>query len=114
MDTRRFFEKALGMKVEFEALDFVVLRTPAGDTLEIFGPRARLSEPEQFTRNQVVVGLLVEDIDKARREIEAAGATLLGGLQRTPDGGAWQHFRGPDGNTWELVHDPHHPVLRRI
>ena len=101
-----FFQHTLGMKIATRDLDFAALRTESGDTLEIFGPSARLSEPNQFDRNPVVVGLLVDDIEGARDAIEAAGATLLGEIERTQDGHAWQHFIGPDGNTWELTFDP--------
>jgi predicted enzyme related to lactoylglutathione lyase len=110
--TDRFFSEVLGLSRSVSAADFSVLTTPAGDTIEVFGPRAALSEPEQFDRNQVVVGLLVDDMDAARRAIQAAGATLLGDLERTPEGYAWQHFIGPDGNTWELTFDPTHPLMR--
>lgn len=101
-----FFQRVLGFKVSSRDLDFAVLQTESGDTVEVFGPSARLSEPNQFDRNRVVVGLLVDDIDAARDAIEAAGATLLGELERTAEGYAWQHFIGPDGNTWELTFDP--------
>jgi predicted enzyme related to lactoylglutathione lyase len=108
-----FFQHVLGFKVSRRDLDFAILQVSSGDTLEIFGPSARLSEPNQFDRNQVVVGLLVDDIDEARRAIEAAGATLLGEIERTPEGYAWQHFIGPDGNTWELTFDPARVASRR-
>lgn len=107
-----FFQHALGLKIATRDLDFGVVKTPSGDTVEVFGPSARLSEPNQFDRNTVVVGLLVDDIEAARTAIEAAGATLLGDVVRMPDGYAWQHFVGPDGNTWELTYDPSHPALR--
>jgi catechol 2,3-dioxygenase-like lactoylglutathione lyase family enzyme len=111
-ETRRLFESILGMGVASEATDFVVFRQPSGDTFEIFGPRAQLSEPEQFNRNPIVVGFLVDDIDSARAELAAAGIQLLGDLVRDPGGYAWQHFRGPDGNTWELAFDPDHPSVK--
>jgi predicted enzyme related to lactoylglutathione lyase len=101
-----FFQRALGLKISSRDLDFAILHMDSGDTLEVFGPSARLSEPHQFDRNKVMVGLRVDDIDEARNAIEAAGATLLGDVERMPDGYAWQHFIGPDGNTWELTYDP--------
>ena len=107
-----FFEQVLGLHRSFVERDFAVLKTPSGDAVEIFGPAAELSEPAQFERNPVVVGLLVDDIDSARVAIEAAGATLLGDVVRTAEGYAWQHFIGPDGNTWELTYDPDHPAMR--
>ena len=110
-ECRKFFEQTLGLDPTLEQEDFVVYRRLSGDTIEIFGPGAQSSEPDQFGRNQIVVGLLVDDIEAARREVEAAGARLLGDVVRMPSGYAWQHFVGPDGNTWELVFDPEHPSL---
>lgn len=107
-----FFEQVLGLRRSLVERDFAVLKTPSGDAVEIFGPGAALSEPAQFDRNPVVVGLMVDDIDAARSAIEAAGATLLGDVVRTAEGYAWQHFIGPDGNTWELTYDPAHPLMR--
>ena len=109
--SRRFFEQVLGLRVMSAELDFAVFRSRSGDTFEVFGPLAELSEPEQFKKNNVVVGFLVDDIDSARSELVAAGVELLGNLVRVPSGYAWQHFRGPDGNTWELVFDPDHPYI---
>jgi len=109
--SRRFFEQVLGLRVTSAELDFAVFRSRSGDTFEVFGPLAELSEPEQFKKNNVVVGFLVDDIDSARSELVAAGVELLGNLVRVPSGYAWQHFRGPDGNTWELVFDPDHPYI---
>lgn len=107
-----FFEQVLGLRRSLVEPNFAVLATPSGDAVEIFGPRAALSEPAQFDRNPVVVGLMVDDIDAARSAIEAAGATLLGDIVRTAEGYAWQHFIGPDRNTWELTYDPAHPLMR--
>jgi len=45
-----------------------------------------------------VVGFAVEDLPSAVAELQAAGIELLG-----EPGPTWQHFRGPDGNVYELV-----------
>jgi predicted enzyme related to lactoylglutathione lyase len=112
-ECHRFFEQVLGLHAASPEAEFSVYRLASGDTIELFGPQAVLSEPEQFERNKVVAGLLVDDIDAARSELQAAGVELLGPLEQSPDGYAWQHFRGPDGNVWELAFDPDHPLLRR-
>jgi hypothetical protein len=49
-----------------------------------------------------VVGFEVDDIESARAELEAAGIVVLGPTQRG-GGLAWLHFRGSDGNVWELT-----------
>jgi predicted enzyme related to lactoylglutathione lyase len=103
-----FFAEVAGLAVDFEQPDFAVFRFPNGDKLEIFGPAAD-DPPEQFARNQVVASLLVEDIDEAIEDLRAAGIELIGERQPGGDGYFWQHFRAPDGKTFELVCDPLHP-----
>jgi catechol 2,3-dioxygenase-like lactoylglutathione lyase family enzyme len=45
-----------------------------------------------------VVGFAVRDLRAAVDELRRAGVELLGEPEPT-----WQHFRGPDGNVYELV-----------
>jgi len=45
-----------------------------------------------------VVGFEVTDLAEAVAALRAAGIELLG-----ESGPTWQHFRGPDGNVYELV-----------
>ena len=104
----RFFAEVIGLPVDFEQQDFAVLRFPNGDKLEVFGP-AHTSSPEQFARNQVVAGILVEDMDEATVQLCNAGIELVGDRQSDGSGYCWQHFRGPDGKIFELVCDPAHP-----
>ena len=103
---RQFAQRVLGLYVVHEAPDFVVFGLPNGDKFEIFGPRAS-NPPEQFSQNEVVIGFRVDDIDRAREELESAGIELLGPIQRDRLGGyAWQHFRAPDGKVYELCYAP--------
>jgi len=49
-----------------------------------------------------VVGLVVDDFDASRAALTAAGIDFLGDPQR--DGGiAWNHYRAPDGNLYEII-----------
>lgn len=105
-EMRRFLAETLGLDVTFEQPDFVVFNCPSGDKVEIFGP-AGPQPPEQFERNDVVGGFLVDDIDRACEELKAAkGVELIGAPQRAEGGYAWQHFRAPDGKVFELTYDP--------
>jgi len=45
-----------------------------------------------------VIGFAARDLPAAVAELQAAGIELLGEA-----GPTWQHFRGPDGNVYELV-----------
>jgi predicted enzyme related to lactoylglutathione lyase len=105
---REFFAGIAGLAIEFERPDFAVFRFPNGDKLEVFGPDAA-EPPEQFAGNQVVAGLLVDDIDEATGELRAAGIELVGEGGDGGSGYRWQHFRAPDGKVFELAADPAHP-----
>jgi len=107
-EMRQFFSGVAGLPVDYESTDFAVFRFPSGDKLEIFGPAASHA-PGQFSRNEVVASLLVEDIDVAVEELRAADIELLGERGGGEGGYFWQHFRLPDGKVFELVVDPAHP-----
>jgi predicted enzyme related to lactoylglutathione lyase len=100
-----FFRNVIGLEATFEQPDFTVFRMSNGDQVEVFGPHG--PDPgEQFARNEVVAGLLVDDLDAAITELREAGVELIGERQPGGDGYSWQHFRAPDGKVFELVSDP--------
>ena len=105
---RSFAIDVLGLEVVGEdSEDFVELAMGDGSKLELFGPAARADSPWLFESNPVVAGFLVDDIEAARKELaRTANVELLGEIGRRPDGYAWQHFRAPDGNVYELTADP--------
>ena len=49
-----------------------------------------------------VVGFLVDDLESAKREMEAAGVVFIGPMQHSKTH-SWNHFYGPDGNVYELM-----------
>jgi putative transposase len=94
-----FLQTVLGLTTSQEASDFVAFQLPEGGTFEVFGPG---DQDHQHFSIGPVVGLVVEDLTAAVRELEAAGVELLGG-QMDERGGGWRHFRAPDGNVYELT-----------
>ena len=74
---------------------FWVFELPDGRHAEIFGSSYR--GKEHFATGPVV-GFAVRDLPAAVDELRGAGVELLG-----EPGPTWQHFRGPDGNVYELV-----------
>lgn len=98
-ETVDMFERVLGLRRDHEEPGFVVFELPNGDTVEVF--ETDDAEHRHFTTGPVV-GFSVDDLDAARAELEAAGIELLGPVQRG-GGMAWLHFRGTDGNVWELT-----------
>jgi len=79
---------------------FAVFRLPNGDSVEVFGPGDR--EHEHFDTGPVV-GFLVDDVKEARTDLEAAGIAFIGPVHEADDGGSWSHFKGPDGNVYEIT-----------
>jgi predicted enzyme related to lactoylglutathione lyase len=100
-----FFRDIVGLEAIAEREDFLVFRMPDGDQVEIFGPNGP-NPAEQFAHDQVVAGLLVDDIDDAIAELRAAGIELIGEHAHAGGGYSWQHFRAPDGKVFELCSDP--------
>ncbi len=93
----------MGLSVVRTEDDFVVLKARNGDTVELFGEAS--SYNTHFTSSPVV-GFQVDDIEKARRELVEKGIRLIGGIKHWNDGSASQHFKGPDGNIYEITYDP--------
>jgi catechol 2,3-dioxygenase-like lactoylglutathione lyase family enzyme len=74
-------------------------RLDDGTEIHVYGPA---DEWHEFFGTAPVVGLLVDDTARARAELETAGIEVLTDTQRD-DTGSWFHFRGPDGNVYELI-----------
>jgi len=90
-----FYEHVLGLKPVHTEADFWVFELPDGRHVEIFG--SSYPGKEHFATGPVV-GFAVRDLPAAVDELRRAGVELLG-----EPGPTWQHFRGPDGNVYELV-----------
>jgi len=94
----RFHDRVLGLELVHTEPDFWVFELPGGVHVEVFGER--YPGKEHFSTGPVV-GFAVADLAVAVNELRTAGVELLG-----QPGPTWQHFRGPDGNVYELVTAP--------
>jgi catechol 2,3-dioxygenase-like lactoylglutathione lyase family enzyme len=100
----RLYRDALGLSLEHEEGEFALFRLPDSSKAEVFGPSD--TEHTKFTRGPVA-GFLVEDVEGARRVLEAEGIEFIGPVHEwEPTGEAWSHFRAPDGNVYEITHGP--------
>jgi catechol 2,3-dioxygenase-like lactoylglutathione lyase family enzyme len=100
----QLFRDGLGLQLAHEDPDFAGLMLPNGDKVEVFGPSDQ--EHTHFDAGPVV-GFLVDDVAAACAQLETTGLVeMIGSLQSWPGGTAWQHFRAPDGNVYELVGPP--------
>jgi catechol 2,3-dioxygenase-like lactoylglutathione lyase family enzyme len=99
----KLFRDTLGLELTHAEEEFAVLGTRDGDKVEVFGPHSKYNK--HFS-SAPVVGFLIDDMDEARKRIRKAGLELIGEVKKGENGYAWQHFRGPDGNIYEIVFDP--------
>ncbi|WP_127506147.1 VOC family protein [Actinoplanes solisilvae] len=90
-----FYARVLGLRLIHEEPGFRVFQLPDGSNVEIFG--VGFAGKEHFDTGPVA-GFAVRDLAAAVAELRTAGVELLG-----ESGPTWQHFRGPDGNVYELV-----------
>jgi catechol 2,3-dioxygenase-like lactoylglutathione lyase family enzyme len=99
-----FFRNVLGLRQESEESGFVVFRLPNRDVVEVISPD---DSAHTFFTTAPVVGFLVDEVDAAKKEMEAAGVDFFDDeVQRADDGNAWAHFRAPDGNVYEITSGP--------
>ena len=98
-ETARFFREVMGLEVTRSERDVVGFAFPDGTEMEVWRPE---DEFHSFFGAGPVVGFRVDDVEASRAEMEAAGVEFLGPIQRS-EGAAWSHFRGPDGNVYEVI-----------
>ena len=101
--TVAFFRDVLGLPVDLEQPEFWMMKLPDGSKVEVFGSRSEMNQ--HFTTGPVA-GFLVDDVLAATEELRAGGAEIVKEPVLDAGGNAWVHFRAPDGNIYELTHDP--------
>ena len=106
--TAAMFRALFGEPPSIERPGFALWSLANGDLVELFA--AGTKPPFEAAP---VVGFQVDDLAAARRAIEAAGAVVVGGYGPNESGYESIHFRAPDGNIYELVHDPDHEARAR-
>ncbi len=93
------FEDVFGAELVAERDGFRAYDLQNGDTLELFSNE--YATHKHFTTGPVA-GFLVNDIFEARKEMEARGIEFIEDIAGDPQTSQWAHFRGPDGNVYEL------------
>jgi catechol 2,3-dioxygenase-like lactoylglutathione lyase family enzyme len=110
-ETAAFFRDALGIPMVYEEPGFAMLQLPGADRdfVEVFA--SDFPSAARYSTGPVV-GLLVDDIEEARSELDAAGVELMGPIEwlQSMDGYGWFYVRGPDGNVYAIVQQLHPPT----
>ena len=92
-----FYSTIIGLPLIHEEPGFNVFDLPNGDRIEIF---AANDETHNFTTGPVA-GFQVENIEEAKKELEEKGIHFIGEIEGNSS--KWAHFRGPDGNIYEIT-----------
>ena len=96
-----FLRDVLGLDVVFEEEGTTELSVPDGNRVQVFGPGHRYHGFFGEQASGPVPLFEVDDLDGARRALEAAGIELLSEVERD-SAWEWLNFRAPDGNLYEL------------
>ena len=92
----------MALQVELEEPGTTELSLPSGDRVQVFAPGHPYFELFVREANGPVALFEVDDVGAARSELIAAGIEVLGPNDRDSRW-EWLHFRGPDGNLYELA-----------
>jgi catechol 2,3-dioxygenase-like lactoylglutathione lyase family enzyme len=97
-----FLEEVLGLRANFRDETTVEFSTSEGDEIQVMAPGDAYYD--FFTANAAgpVPLFEVDDVHRARRELEQAGTEVVGATVRD-SAWEWIHFRAPDGNLYELA-----------
>ena len=98
-----FYENQLGLPAIYKEDGFRAYDLPNGDRLELFSIDYDNGSHNHFDTGPVI-GFLVDDIVDARQKLEAMGIEFIGPIHGNRR--KWSHFRGPDGNLYEITARP--------
>ncbi len=100
-ESLRLFRDVLGLEVEAEGDEQVILRTANGDHVELFGRDG----PGKSRNSPPTIAFEVDDVRAARDELVKAGVEIVGEVESW-NGHEWLYFRSPDGFLFEVKSVP--------
>ena len=95
-----FYRDVLGLEVIHERPGATWFRMTDGTEAHVYGMDDR---DHDFFGSGPVVGFEVDSFARARDAMVKAGIEFLYPEPQRKDGRAWQHFRAPDGNVYEII-----------
>ena len=99
-----FYQNKMSLPVVHEASGFKALELPNGNRIALISEEYKSEDGNDYKHFSTgpVVGFLVDNIEEAKAEMEAEGIEFIGPIGESDDS-KWAHFRGVDGNTYELT-----------
>lgn len=95
-----FYRDVLQLEVILDRPGATWFRLADGTEVHVYGPG---DEDHDFFGTAPVVGFAVDSFRTAHAALTAAGLEFLYPEPQRAHGRAWQHFRAPDGNVYEIV-----------
>jgi catechol 2,3-dioxygenase-like lactoylglutathione lyase family enzyme len=97
---RDFYKNVLRLEVIDADKRGSRFRLSDGTEIHVYGPE---DDDHAFFGTGPVVGFAVDSFRAARAILVSAGIKFLYSEPQRQDGWAWQHFRAPDGNIYEII-----------
>lgn len=98
-ETVKLFRDVMGMETIRNEPEIAGFRLTNNTQVEIYRPE---EDFHSFFTSGPVVAFLVDNVDEARAEMEAAGIEFIGPIQRAGST-SWNHFKAPDGTVFEIM-----------
>ena len=98
-ETVKFFRDVMGMKQIRDEPQIAGFQLTDNTQMEVYHVE---EEFHSFFTSGPVVAFLVDDVEEARTNMEAAGIEFIGPIQHAGDT-SWNHFKAPDGTVFEIA-----------
>jgi catechol 2,3-dioxygenase-like lactoylglutathione lyase family enzyme len=95
-----FYREVLRLEVILDRPGATWYRLADGAEVHVYGPP---DEFHGFFGDGPVVGFAVDSFRETYENLTAARAEFVYPEPQRADGRAWQHFRAPDGNVYEII-----------
>jgi catechol 2,3-dioxygenase-like lactoylglutathione lyase family enzyme len=95
-----FYRDVLHLEVILERPGATWFRLQDGTEVHVYGSD---DEDHDFFGTAPVVGFAVDSFRAAHAALAGARVEFLSPEPQRADGRAWQHFRAPDGNVYEII-----------
>ena len=101
-----FYQDVLGLPFLGQGEDWAHFDSGAGTLLELFTGGTATQEPKQPHRQSIVLGLRVDDLDRAVTELQQKGVKFSPEESGEFAGTRWAHFSDNEGNRLEVKEVP--------
>jgi len=95
-----FYRDVLQLDVILEKPGATWFQLGDGTEVHVYGPE---DADHDFFGISPVAGFWVDSFQAARTALQVAGVEFIYAEPQRAEGRAWQHFRAPDGNVYEII-----------